>query len=72
MTAEQEYYDKLNLKSTERLIEMAKREQIIQNNSEIRHNMIRNILINRGEDLEKTRVFFEYHRFYKPENKEGE
>lgn len=61
---EQEYYDLLKQKSNKDLIKQAKEEQVTIHNAEIRLGMIRNLLINREEDVGKTIVRdFEYHRF---------
>jgi hypothetical protein len=61
--AEQRVYDDLKKMSTGDLIKYAQRRQIEIHNRERCVSMARNILMLRGEDADKTKVFLEPNRF---------
>jgi hypothetical protein len=63
---EQEFYDSLKKKSVKELVDRAEDIEISMNDQEIELNMIRNLLINRGEEIPEHFITdFEYHRFYR-------
>jgi hypothetical protein len=74
LNPEQQYYDKLNLCDNATLIMREKELSLSIYNKKIEKNMIRNLLINRGLDLQKDleSIEVEYNRFMKNIKEENE
>jgi hypothetical protein len=74
LNPEQQYYDKLNLCDNTTLVIREKELSLSIYNKKIEKNMIRNLLLNRGLDLQKDLelIEVEYNRFMKNTKEENE